>query len=67
MSNDMRALRRKLTREGWECVQGKNHYKCYHPLGGFVVMSATPSDRFAVKNARGDIERLIKQHDIKKQ
>ena len=59
---EMKELRRELVREGWRVEQGRKHYKAYHPKGGFVSLSVSSSDYYAVKNARGDVARLKRQH-----
>lgn len=48
----------RLLRAGWTVVEGK-HRKVVHPSGvGYVTMSRTPSDYFALENIKADIRRL---------
>lgn len=62
MADDMKKLRRELLREGWRIEQGIKHIKCFHPKGGYITMSCTPSCRYAAVNARRDVERLKREH-----
>jgi predicted RNA binding protein YcfA (HicA-like mRNA interferase family) len=52
MNSDIRDIIAKLEAQGWTVVRGK-HYKCYPPDKnlGMVVVSCTPSDPRAIKNA----------------
>lgn len=59
---ELKALIKTLERNGWTVVQGVKHYKANHPKGGFVSMSVSPSDNWAIKNMIGDINRLHKQN-----
>jgi predicted RNA binding protein YcfA (HicA-like mRNA interferase family) len=66
VQNDIKKLRRQLLREGWSIERGGNHYKAYHPKGGFVVISVSPSCHHALRNIKGDINRLKQQHNEEK-
>lgn len=61
-SKEMTKLRRELQRDGWRIEYAGKHYKAYHPLGGYVAMSVTPSDANAHHQARREIRKLDKQH-----
>lgn len=62
MGCDVKKLRQQLQREGWRIEQGIKHYKAYHPKGGFIVMSVSPSCPYAAKNIMGDVRRLKRSH-----
>jgi len=62
---EIKKLLKELRWNGWEIKKGKTHFKCYHPKGGFVSISATPSDPWAYKNILGDIKRLEKANELR--
>lgn len=62
MACDIKKIRRQLQKEGWRLEIGRTHYKAYHPKGGFISISVTPSCPYAAKNILGDIKRLKRQH-----
>lgn len=57
-------VKQKL-REGWREEYGGKHRKIYHPKGGFVSMSISPSCQYALRNIKKDVERLEKYHNDK--
>lgn len=59
LNNDIKKLIRSKVKEGWREEKGK-HIKLHHPLGGFVVISVSPSCHHALRNIEGDIRRLEK-------
>lgn len=66
-SSDVKRLLKDLVRRGWTVEQGRKHYKCYHPAGGFITVSLTPSCHHALRNIEGDINRLEKENEKKKE
>lgn len=61
-SKDVKQIIRDLRRDGWTVEQGRTHYKAIHPKGGSIAISVSPSDHHAVKNIKGDINRLNRQN-----
>ena len=62
-AKDIKKLVKELRRAGWEVLHGgRTHWKAYHPKGGMVTMSATPSCHHALRNIMGDINRLKHKH-----
>ncbi len=64
-SKDMTKLRRELQRAGWVVEVAGKHYKAYHPKGGYVAMSVSPSDSNAHHQARREIRKLDKLHSTR--
>jgi len=55
---DMRSLRKKALDQGWRIEPTRNgHERWLSPSGGTVVMSGTPSDHRALRNAVADLKR----------
>lgn len=65
LHSDFKKLFKELEFQGWRIEKGRVHYKCYHPKGGFISVSGTSSDRYALKNVNGDINRLNKENENK--
>ncbi len=60
-NKDVNKIISDKVREGWTVQIGK-HIKLYHPDGGFVSISKSPSCHWALKNIKGDIARLEKEN-----
>lgn len=59
LQSEIKKLIKTLIKEGWTEEFGK-HRKLYHPKGGFVSMSMSPSDYNAVRQIERDIKKLRK-------
>jgi len=57
--DDLKRVLRALVEQGWRIEQSRGgHWKCYPPRGRYlVVVSGTPSDRRAVRNAVATLRR----------
>ena len=58
MNKELAKLKAEAEAQGWRIeVRKAGHLTWYSPAGGFVITSATPSDRRAIMNIRRDLRR----------
>lgn len=56
---DIRALVRKLRRQGWTAeIRKSGHWRLTSPGGDAITCAASPSDSHAYANVRSDARRL---------
>ncbi len=51
------AFLQRLLRDGWHYTSSGKHIKLFGPMGGFIVISKTPSDRRVLDNIRQLVKR----------
>lgn len=67
MNNDMKRKMEELVQRcerdlGWRIDADKRHWVVYPPKPyAPIVISRTPSDPFAFKNARADVNKVLRQ------
>jgi hypothetical protein len=59
MLKHLRQLEQLLHQEQFKLVSQKKHLKYKNPQGKIFIVSKTPSDVFAMKNALGDLKRIV--------
>lgn len=65
VSTDINKFVKEKIREGWSEEFGGKHRKIFHPKGGFVSMSVSPSCPNALNKIRKDVRRLEKFNEEK--